>query len=297
MATAANNFQQAVRMRYFIIEDGKQAGPYSIYELKDKAITSDTLVWAEGMQAWTPAWQVDELKSFLYGQQSATTPPPYTPPVPPEQAAPQPQPLHEQPRKSHWGRYVLIGVVLLLAVCAFTNPSKGDHERKIQQQISKVIDRETSRGSDLFSEGLGVFAKFFAGGIIENALSDLLEYHNYVVFSTETFQLPGSAEQTVSYGFLGHVFTADEEDIIRAASKYRLINSPSAAPTHEADADSDDANDEQVAEDTTQIDDELTGVIAKSVGNIVKKQVAENTDSTTSSGIGKIIDAVVDLIK
>lgn len=284
-------------MKYFIIEDGKQAGPYSIYELKDKAITSDTLVWAEGMQSWTPAWQVDELKSFLYGQQQAATPPPYTPPTPPVQPAPQPQPLQEQPRRSHWGRYAAIVAVVLLAICAFTNPSKGDHERKIRQQISKAIEQETSRNGDFFNDGLGVLVKFFAGNAIEKALSDLLEYHNYVVFSKETFMLPGSDEKTVSYGFLGHVFTADEEDLIRAASKYHLIDRPSAAPTDEGDTYGDDESDEQAADDTTLADDELAGTIAKSVGSIVKKQVAESTDSTTSSGIGKIIDAVVGLIK
>jgi hypothetical protein len=53
-------------MKYFIVENNKQSGPFSIYELKDKGITSETLVWAEGMTDWTPAWKVDELRAFLF---------------------------------------------------------------------------------------------------------------------------------------------------------------------------------------------------------------------------------------
>ncbi|HEY9551047.1 MAG TPA: DUF4339 domain-containing protein, partial [Prevotella sp.] len=34
-------------MRYFIIENNQQQGPFSIYELRDKNISSETLVWSE----------------------------------------------------------------------------------------------------------------------------------------------------------------------------------------------------------------------------------------------------------
>ena len=63
-------------MKYFIVENNKQSGPFSIYELKDKGITSETLVWAEGMTDWTPAWKVDELRAFLFNTKDASTPPP-----------------------------------------------------------------------------------------------------------------------------------------------------------------------------------------------------------------------------
>ena len=68
-------------MNYFIVDNGQQAGPYTIDELVKRGLNSDTLVWAEGMTDWTPAWQVEELKNYLYGQQ--------TPPPPPINPAPQ----------------------------------------------------------------------------------------------------------------------------------------------------------------------------------------------------------------
>ena len=53
-------------MEYFIIDkNGQQAGPFSLDQLAQKAITPETLVWAQGMADWTPAWKVEELKTVL----------------------------------------------------------------------------------------------------------------------------------------------------------------------------------------------------------------------------------------
>ena len=53
-------------MEYFIIdENNQQAGPFSLEQLAEKAITPETLVWAQGMKDWTPAWKVAELKTTL----------------------------------------------------------------------------------------------------------------------------------------------------------------------------------------------------------------------------------------
>ena len=53
-------------MEYFIIENnGLQAGPFSLEQLVQKAITPETLVWAQGMKDWTPAWKIAELKTVL----------------------------------------------------------------------------------------------------------------------------------------------------------------------------------------------------------------------------------------
>ncbi len=65
-------------MEYFMIENGQQTGPFTIDQLAQKHITSETLVWAEGMSNWTPAWQVEQLKYILTGSPQPT-PPPYSP--------------------------------------------------------------------------------------------------------------------------------------------------------------------------------------------------------------------------
>jgi hypothetical protein len=62
---------------------GKQAGPFDNNALRGHAamgeITRDTLVWREGMGAWTKAGDVPDL-SGLFG----AVPPPLPPPLPAE---------------------------------------------------------------------------------------------------------------------------------------------------------------------------------------------------------------------
>lgn len=62
--------------QYYIIRNDQPAGPYTIEELAAMGITPDTIVWAEDIVDWIPAYQVNELTS-LFGSTTAQTPPPY----------------------------------------------------------------------------------------------------------------------------------------------------------------------------------------------------------------------------
>lgn len=52
--------------QFFVAVDGKQAGPFGVDALRGQAsggqLTRETLVWKQGMAAWTPAGQVPELE-------------------------------------------------------------------------------------------------------------------------------------------------------------------------------------------------------------------------------------------
>ncbi|MEM7354305.1 MAG: SPFH domain-containing protein [Acidobacteriota bacterium] len=65
---------------YFVAVSGQQQGPYSLEQvtaaLGQGQITPDTLVWAQGMAAWTPAAQVPQLAA------SQGVAPPPLPPAP-----------------------------------------------------------------------------------------------------------------------------------------------------------------------------------------------------------------------
>src|SRR6202521_5274489 len=53
-------------MTYYFIRDGdKELGPYTIKQLKPKSIKKDTLVWFAGLEEWTTAGQVHELKELF----------------------------------------------------------------------------------------------------------------------------------------------------------------------------------------------------------------------------------------
>ncbi len=55
-------------MKYYIAENGQQAGPFEPSELLMHGLTVNSLVWCEGMPSWTSASQVPELMALLTGQ-------------------------------------------------------------------------------------------------------------------------------------------------------------------------------------------------------------------------------------
>lgn len=65
--------------QYYIRHNDQPAGPYTIGELAAMGITPDTIVWAEDIVDWIPAYQVSELNS-LFASTTAQTPPPYQEP-------------------------------------------------------------------------------------------------------------------------------------------------------------------------------------------------------------------------
>ena len=73
-------------MKYYIAENGQQAGPFEPNELLQHGLTVNSLVWCEGMPNWTSASQVPELMAVLSGQ-------PYTPPTGTDTQLPQTPPM------------------------------------------------------------------------------------------------------------------------------------------------------------------------------------------------------------
>ena len=55
-------------MRYYFIKDGdSEQGPFTIKQLISRSIKKETQVWFAGLQEWTTAGQVYELKE-LFGR-------------------------------------------------------------------------------------------------------------------------------------------------------------------------------------------------------------------------------------
>ena len=51
--------------RYFIIREGRQAGPYTAAKLRELAITPETRVWDEVAFDWVAAADMDALKDVV----------------------------------------------------------------------------------------------------------------------------------------------------------------------------------------------------------------------------------------
>ncbi|MDQ1354462.1 MAG: hypothetical protein QG657_4771, partial [Acidobacteriota bacterium] len=67
---------------FYVVVGGTQSGPFTMDVLRQmvmqQTLTRDTLVWKQGMAAWSKAAEVPEVAALF-----AATPPPPPPPVPP----------------------------------------------------------------------------------------------------------------------------------------------------------------------------------------------------------------------
>ncbi|RTY86176.1 DUF4339 domain-containing protein [Flavobacterium sp. RSP15] len=58
-------------IKFYVLDNNQQKGPFSENELKSMLLTNDTLVWREEMENWDYAKNIEELKIFIN-----STPPP-----------------------------------------------------------------------------------------------------------------------------------------------------------------------------------------------------------------------------
>ena len=312
-------------MNYFIIENNQQVGPLTLEQLVARNITSDTLVWKEGMEDWQPAWKVDELHTVLdqiranaeqaaQSQQNCqVTPPEYqaqgnygyqTQGGNPNTPHPERDMLTPTKPKSYLVWKILGGLfIFLLIVMMLSNPKKDQHINSIRTEVSKAIDKGTGNGNDIFSQGFKMIARMMAGNVIDSALDQLFEYHNYLLFSKGTVTL-NDKEHTVSYGIFGKVITMNADDLLKAMEKdddVKIEESSNTVTSSDNDTDSesaDDVNDnaEESTDAKSQINkmiDKAGGKVQQKVEEIINKKMEEvASDSTT---IEKLIDKILDL--
>lgn len=58
-------------IKFYVLDNNQQKGPFSENELKSMLLTNDTFVWREGMENWDYAKNIEELKIYIN-----STPPP-----------------------------------------------------------------------------------------------------------------------------------------------------------------------------------------------------------------------------
>lgn len=241
-------------MRYFIYADNRQQGPFSVSELMERGLSSETLVWAEGMEQWTPAWQVRELKDAMEGKaQPGPVPPPlpFEPSARAESASGQAdggrddrtgasgsaaysawqgggsgtsgradaaEEIIYEPRRRHIGGRVagiVVAVVIAFALTV-TCPTREQHCEAVAGEISAAISQ--SSGASGF---WGMFSNIFASGVVNMAVSQFLDVDNYYLFSIGTINIEGKS-RAVSFGILNHVFTFDNDYIREALNEERM---------------------------------------------------------------------------
>ena len=327
-------------MEYFIIDNnGQQAGPFSQDQLVQKAISPETLVWKQGMADWTPAWKVEELKTVLEAveanktnatnQQENQEPQQQTSEQAQQQAYQQAQQqayqqgfqqgaamntnFQQQPkkRKSHMAIKLIIGlIVFIIAVFAVSNPGADAHKEKVRTEVGKAIEKATSTSdNNFFSQALRSVAKMMAGSVMDEAMNQLFEYHNYIVCSKGTVEFNGK-QHTVSFGILGTVYTMNADDMVKAlegADNLQLeeMNSSSSDDTSsidEATSSSDDTSDDEGfgAKVQKKLEDKANQAMDKAadkVGKKIEEKINQKLDEATdSSKVEKLIDKILEFL-
>lgn len=316
-------------MEFFIIDhNGQQAGPFSFDQLVQKGISPETLVWKQGMADWTPAWKVEDLRAVLEAiranqqqaqqqdyqkaQQEA-----YQQGF--QQGAAMNSNFQQQPKKnkktSHFAMKIVIGLIIfILAIFAITNPSADAHKEKVRTEASKAVEKAVgSTDNNFFSQALRSVAKMMAGSMMDEAMNQLFEYHNYIVCSTGSVEFNGKPH-TVSFGILGNVYTMNADDMVKALESAdnlhieesesnvssdtpNMDGSDSEANVNEDQADSDEGSfstrmQKKLEEKANQAFDKAADKVSKKVEEKINQKLDETTDS---SSIEKIIDKILEL--
>lgn len=326
-------------MEYFIIDNnGQQAGPFSQDQLVQKAISPETLVWKQGMADWTPAWKVEELRTVLEAveankpnstnQQESQEPQQQTSEQAQQQAYQQAQQEayqqgfqqgaamnanFQQPkkRKSHMAMKLIIGlIVFIIAVFAVSNPGADAHKEKVRTEVGKAIEKATSTSdNNFFSQALRSVTKMMARGVMDEAMNQLFEYHNYIVCSKGTVEFNGK-QHTVSFGILGTVYTMNADDMVKALEgadnlEVEEMDSSSSDDTSsidEATSSSDDTSADEGfgAKVQKRLEDKANQAMDKAadkVGKKIEEKINQKLDEATdSSKVEKLIDKILEFL-
>jgi len=335
-------------MEFFIIDrNGQQAGPFSFDQLVQKGISPETLVWKQGMADWAPAWKVEELKAVLeaieanQSNQNAQKQEGVQQGFPQganqqqaqqqdyqkaqqeayqqgfQQGAAMNSNFQQQPKKktSHFTIKMVIGLIIfILAIFAITNPSADAHKEKVRTEASKAVEKAVgSTDNNFFSQALRSVAKMMAGSMMDEAMNQLFEYHNYIICSTGSVEFNGKPH-TVSFGILGNVYTMNADDMVKALESAdnlhieesesnvssdtpNMDSSDSEAYVNEDQADSDEGSlstrmQKKLEEKANQAFDKAADKVSKKVEEKINQKLEETTDS---SSIEKIIDKILEL--
>ena len=281
-------------MNYFIIENGLQVGPFSAEILvKNKNITAETLVWADGFADWTPAWQVEELRIMLQANTQVQQTPP---PVPPylNNANNQETEPKEEEKKPRW-KVIAIVAVAIIIILAIANPSKDSHKDAIKKELTEAMDKINERengGDDLLSMGLHVITKMLSDDTVDSTLDDMLNYHNYIIYSISDVKFDGR-EHNVSYGFLGHVYTVNADDIVKCYES-KMNSSSNEEISNDTDSKSDAVEDN--SKDKKDKSDDALDKAADKIVDKVSKKVQDKVDEKLSEKLNEAADSTDGII-
>lgn len=283
----------------------KQEGVQQDFQQQGANQQQSFLQGANQQQAQQEAYQKAQQQDYQKAQQEAY-----------QQGFQQGAAMHsnfqQQPKKktSHFAMKLVIGLIIfILAIFAVTNPSADAHKEKVRTEASKAVEKAVgSTDNNFFSQALRSVAQMMAGSMMDEAMNQLFEYHNYIVCSTGSVEFNGK-QHTVSFGILGNVYTMNADDMVKAlesADNLHIEESESNVSSDTPNMDSSDSEDQadsdegsfstrmqkKLEEKANQAFDKAADKVSKKVEEKINQKLDETTDS---SSIEKIIDKILEL--
>ena len=200
--------------------------------------------------------------------------------------------MSPQPQQSH--KALIAGIIIavvVLVVLAITNPDRRQHTDAIARAFTEAFDNEMEK-SGISDSALGEIGNMIADRMTASMVDQLLDYHNYIIFSKSTITIVGKS-YTVSWGLLGRVFTVSNDRLSQKLEKRLHLPTIDRESTVVKET---TAPDGTTSIDSTTVSRKGAEKIVDGVSDIVKDQVEQNTDSSTSSTINKLIDDVKSLL-
>lgn len=288
----------------------KQEGVLQDFQQQGASQQQSFLQGANQQQAQQEAYQKAQQQDYQKAQQEA-----YQQGF--QQGAAMNSNFQQQPKKktSHFAMKIVIGLIIfILAIFAITNPSADAHKEKVRTEASKAVEKAVgSTDNNFFSQALRSVAKMMAGSMMDEAMNQLFEYHNYIVCSTGSVEFNGKPH-TVSFGILGNVYTMNADDMVKALESAdnlhieesesnvssdtpNMDGSDSEANVNEDQAESDEGSfstkmQKKLEEKANQAFDKAADKVSKKVEEKINQKLEETTDS---SSIEKIIDKILEL--
>lgn len=167
--------------KYYLHNGSENIGPFDLEELKAKKITKETPVWCEGMDDWTTAGAVEELKSIL-----VSTPPPIKKVVDDPKSnsestkSTEPKKVIENittPKKANWFWRLLKAIVITLALFAIIMAIADHYSQKsksaptYEESVMTIAETEAAYPTNYLEAG---------GTYRENFLGDKLKIDGYI---------------------------------------------------------------------------------------------------------------------
>ncbi len=169
--------------KYFIHNGNNQESPFDIEELKLKGVSENTPIWYEGIDDWTTANNVDELKGVL----KKATPPPFS--------------ITNPKKKKGYGlAFVIVLIIILVIIFNKPNSIQG-----IKDYIISITGKNIDKNSIDLNSITGVY-EYHGPSIPEGNQSYQLMTGGRFIHDISSYTSPNSG-----YGEPDHFYSAPKQ--------------------------------------------------------------------------------------